>query len=167
MNIGVENVDVNGGHCYMNSPTGYESKNHNYIDSTNKRDETAPNRSELNKDYRMMLTLVLCYLHPHLINMLIWNTIINTINFWAMIKFQYKISHQFQHWLQLLLHQQMTKDSNYLVQYTRRSSIQICLKLNQDILGVQVMWLSHRSNYWITKHEMLSYLNFLKDKDTK
>ena len=38
MNLGVENGDINGGHSYMNSPTGSESKNHSPIDSTNKRD---------------------------------------------------------------------------------------------------------------------------------
>ena len=47
MNMGVENGDVNGGHCYMNSSTGCESKNHNSIYYTNKRDEIAPNISEM------------------------------------------------------------------------------------------------------------------------
>ena len=47
MNMGVENGDVNGGHCYMNSSTGCESKNHNSIYYTNKRDEIAPNISEI------------------------------------------------------------------------------------------------------------------------
>ena len=31
----------------MNSTTVYEAKNNNYIDSTNKRDEIAPNISEI------------------------------------------------------------------------------------------------------------------------
>ena len=38
INMGVENGDVNGGHCYMNSSTGSESNNHNSVDSTKKRD---------------------------------------------------------------------------------------------------------------------------------
>ena len=46
-NMAVENGDVNGGHCYINSPTGYYSNNHNFIDSTTKRDEISPNISEM------------------------------------------------------------------------------------------------------------------------
>ena len=38
INMGAENGDVNSGHCYMNSATGYEAKNLNNIVSTNKRD---------------------------------------------------------------------------------------------------------------------------------
>ena len=47
MNMGAENGCVNGGHCYMNSPTGSESKNHNSIDSTKKRYKIDPNKSEM------------------------------------------------------------------------------------------------------------------------
>ena len=47
MNMGVENGDFNGGHWYMNIPTISEAKNHNSIYSTNKRDQIAPNRSEM------------------------------------------------------------------------------------------------------------------------
>ena len=43
MNMGVENGGFNGSHCYINSPTGSESKNHNSIYSTNKIDEIYPN----------------------------------------------------------------------------------------------------------------------------
>ena len=45
-------------------------------------------------------------------------------------------THQFQYLTHLLLHQQMEKGVHYLVQYTRRSSIQIDLKLNQELLGM-------------------------------
>ena len=80
--MGVENCDVNGGHFYMKSTTGYESNNHNSIDSTKKRDEISPNRSNIKiMDYRMMLALILCYVYPNLINMPIFNTIMNTITF--------------------------------------------------------------------------------------
>ena len=37
MNMIVENCDVNGAYFYMNSPTGSESNNHNYINYTKKR----------------------------------------------------------------------------------------------------------------------------------
>ena len=40
----VENSDVNGDYCHMNSSTGYESKNQNSIDYTNKIDEISINR---------------------------------------------------------------------------------------------------------------------------
>ena len=43
----VENVDVNGGHCYINTPTVSESKNHNFIYSTKKRGAISLNRSEM------------------------------------------------------------------------------------------------------------------------
>ena len=46
MNRGAKNVDVSGGHCYMNNHTKYESKEHNYIDFTEKSDESTPNRTE-------------------------------------------------------------------------------------------------------------------------
>ena len=38
-NMRVDNGDVNGDYCYMNIYTGYESKNSNSIDYTNKRDK--------------------------------------------------------------------------------------------------------------------------------
>ena len=47
MNMGVGNCDVNGGHFYMNIPTGYESNNHISVDSTKKRDEISPNIYEI------------------------------------------------------------------------------------------------------------------------
>ena len=79
MNMGVENGDFNGGHFYMNSPTVPKSNNHNFIDSTNKRDQISPSISEMEKmDYRMVLKFMLCKLYPHLINMTIWNTIITS-----------------------------------------------------------------------------------------
>ena len=42
--MSVDNGDVNGDYCYTNSSTVYESKNHNYIYYTNKRDEIYTNR---------------------------------------------------------------------------------------------------------------------------
>ena len=61
INMVVENGYVNGGNCYMNISTVSESKNHNSIDSTNKRDEIFPKRYEMKKmDYRMVLSLMLC-----------------------------------------------------------------------------------------------------------
>ena len=45
MNIGIENGDINGGHCYMNIPTASEAKNHNSIYSK-KKEEISPNISE-------------------------------------------------------------------------------------------------------------------------
>ena len=47
MNIGVENGDVNSGHCYMNSLTGSESRNQNSIYYRKKIDEISPKRSEV------------------------------------------------------------------------------------------------------------------------
>ena len=44
--MGVENIDVSGGHCYMNSHTISESKIHNSIDYTKNSDENAPSKSE-------------------------------------------------------------------------------------------------------------------------
>ena len=70
MNMSIGNCDVNGGYFYMNISTVSESNIHNYIYYTKKR-----------MDYWMVLVLMQCYLHPHLINMPIWNTIMNLINF--------------------------------------------------------------------------------------
>ena len=39
MNTSFDNGDVNGDYCYINSSTGYDIKNHNSIDCTNKRDK--------------------------------------------------------------------------------------------------------------------------------
>ena len=39
MNMRVRNGDFNVNYCFMNSYTGYESKSHNSIDYTKKRDE--------------------------------------------------------------------------------------------------------------------------------
>ena len=100
---------------------------------------------------------MLCYLHPHLTNIPIWNTIMNIINFWEMVTFQHTKTHQ--NWLQLLLYQKMTKDVHYLVQWMRRSSTHIYLKLNQNLLNMLVMKWSHRAKYCLTKHDILSYLN--------
>ena len=47
MNMGVENFDFNGGYYYMNSPTVYESNNHNFVYSTKKGYEIFPNRYEM------------------------------------------------------------------------------------------------------------------------
>ena len=43
MNTGVENVDVNGGYCYINISTLSESETQNSIDGTKKRNEISPN----------------------------------------------------------------------------------------------------------------------------
>ena len=56
-----------------------------------------------------------------------------------MVKFKHQTTLQFQHSLHVMLHQQMTKGVHYFVQYTRRQSIQIYLKLNKELLGAQVM----------------------------
>ena len=80
MNWGVENGDISGVHCYMNSYTLSEAKNHKSIYSTKKSDEVAPIISEMKiLNYRMVLTFMLCYLHTNFINMLKWNNIINII----------------------------------------------------------------------------------------
>ena len=47
MNQGVGNGDVNGGNCSMNSHTLSESKKHNSLDSTKKRDENVSNTSAM------------------------------------------------------------------------------------------------------------------------
>ena len=44
MNMSAGNGDFNGDYCYMNSCTGYESKNHKPIGYTKKRDEISNNR---------------------------------------------------------------------------------------------------------------------------
>ena len=45
MDWGVENVNISGGQCYINSHALYEVNNHNSVYSKNKRDESAPNLS--------------------------------------------------------------------------------------------------------------------------
>ena len=62
---------------------------------------------------------MLSYPNPHLTNMSICNTIMKIIAFREMVTFKHQTTHQFQHRIQLLLHPQMIKDVNYLVQYTR------------------------------------------------
>ena len=47
MDRGVENVDLSGGHCFMNSHILSESKNQNFIDFTKKLDGNVPNVSEM------------------------------------------------------------------------------------------------------------------------
>ena len=81
---------------------------------------------------------MICYLHPHLTNMSIWNTIINIITFREIVTFKHQKARQFHHLLHLLLYQQITKDVPYLAQYMR-ISFQFYLKLDQELLGVQVM----------------------------
>ena len=114
MSIRVENGDINGVYWYMNGYTGSESISYNSIYYAKKINEISTNRYLMKKiNYRMVYALVICYLHPHLINMPIGNAIINIINFWSMLTFQHQTNHQFQHWLHLMLHQQMTKDVQY------------------------------------------------------
>ena len=47
INWGVENVDVSGGHCYMNSHTLSEANNHYYVYDPKIRDENVANVSEM------------------------------------------------------------------------------------------------------------------------
>ena len=53
--MSVENGDINGDYCYMNSYTGSVINNQNSIDYTNKRDEISTNKylREI-LDYRMV-----------------------------------------------------------------------------------------------------------------
>ena len=44
MNMSVDKGDINGDSFYMNSSTGYESKNHNFVDYTKKIYEISTNR---------------------------------------------------------------------------------------------------------------------------
>ena len=57
----VENGDVSGGHCFMNSHTLSEAKNNNSIDSTNKRDGNFPNVSEMEGTGLQGKKALLCY----------------------------------------------------------------------------------------------------------
>ena len=98
-------------------------------------------------DYWMVLILIIFYLHHQLINMLIWNTIMNIITFISMSPFQHQKNHQFQHWLYLTLHQEFMKGVHDFVKYSRRSSIHIYPKLNQDLLGVRLIYWNQRKNY--------------------
>ena len=82
MNMGVENGDVNGGYCYMNSSTGSKSKNRNFVVSTKKMKLLPKYLKWKIMDYRMGLALMLCYLYPHLINIPTWNATINIITFY-------------------------------------------------------------------------------------
>ena len=52
MNISVENVNFDGYYCYINTSTGYESKNHSYIDHKNKIDGIYTNKYIM--DYMMV-----------------------------------------------------------------------------------------------------------------
>ena len=45
MNMSVDNGDANVDHCYINSYTGYESKNNSSIDYTKKIDKIYTNRN--------------------------------------------------------------------------------------------------------------------------
>ena len=49
MNMVADNGDANIHYCYMNNSTGSESKNHNSIDCTKKRDEISTNRYLIEK----------------------------------------------------------------------------------------------------------------------
>ena len=91
MNISVENGDSNGGYFYMNGSTGSIIRNHNYIDYKKKRDEISTNKyiREI-MDFQMVYKFMICSLHPHFINMEIWNKIMNIITFRSMLNFQHK-----------------------------------------------------------------------------
>ena len=65
--------------------------------------------------------------------------LINIITFIAVVTFQHQTTHQLQHLIHVLLHQQTAKGVQYLIQYTRRKSIQIHLKLNQELVSMQVI----------------------------
>ena len=47
--MSVENGDINGDYCYMNSSTESFIKNHNYIDYTKKRDDISTNKYLIEK----------------------------------------------------------------------------------------------------------------------
>ena len=71
MNWGVENGDISGVHCYMDSQNLSEAKNHKSIYSTKKSDEIPPNISEMKiLDYSMVFTFMLYYLRTNFINLL-------------------------------------------------------------------------------------------------
>ena len=90
-------------------------------------------------DYRMVLTLMLCYLHPHFINIPICTTIMNIITPLWMVKYQHQKTHQFLHHIRHLSIQQMKKYVHYRFQYTIWSCIRNCLKFNKYLLGVHVV----------------------------
>ena len=108
-NWGVKNGDVSVGNCCINSHTIYKAINNNYTDSTNNRDERFPTYLKYKiLDYRMVLTLILCYLHPQFINMQICNAItIITTPRWK-LENQNQTINQFLHQIQLLLLQETT-----------------------------------------------------------
>ena len=70
-------------------------------------------------DYRIMLMLISCYLHPYLINISIWNTILNIITPSWMVKHQHQTTNQLIHRLLHLLIKQMKKYVHYKVQYAK------------------------------------------------
>ena len=135
MDWDVENGNVSVGLFFMNSHTIYKANNQNCIIYSKKRDEMFPTHLEWKiLDYRMMLTLMLCYLYPHFINIPIWNAIMNIIPSYLMVKCDHQNIHQFQCWLHPLLLQWMMKYDNYKIHYIRRSSINMFLKLKQELL---------------------------------
>ena len=88
-------------------------------------------------------------------------------NLW-MVTFQNKTFHQFQHWLQLLLHKQMMKDVHFLVQYMRRprkkdwsKTQSIVISHVIDVMNSHIKLLAYK-----TLHYVILYY-FLKDKVTK
>ena len=115
-------------------------------------------------DYRTVLSLMLCYLYPHLINIPIQNAIINIITFWWMVTFKNQATHQFQCWIHFMLHQKTTKDVYYLVQYMRISSIQILSKTQSrsvrremDVMKSQIKLLDHKIWHYVILEYFLKY----------
>ena len=75
MDCYVGNFYISSDPLLMNNHTLSESKNHNSVDSTNRKYENFPTYLKLKiLYYGMVLTLMLCYLHLHFINVPILNT---------------------------------------------------------------------------------------------
>ena len=98
-------------------------------------------------DYRMVLTLMLFFIHPHFTNMKMWNATTNNIPPWLMLQFHHKIIHQFQHWLHPVIVQEK-------IQYMIRSNIHIFPKTQarvvhraSDVRNKQVKLLAHKKSH--------------------
>ena len=90
-------------------------------------------------NYIMVLILMICCMYPQFINIPICNAIMNHFPTPLMVKCHCQKIHQFHHCIDPMLLQEIIKYVIYKIQYTRISSIQICLKLNQDLFVVQVI----------------------------
>ena len=63
MNMSVDNGDVNGDYCNMNSSTCSESNNHNSVSYKKKRDEISTNRY-LGENHGLLYSVVIDDLLP-------------------------------------------------------------------------------------------------------